>query len=209
MIHIERILCPIDFSEFSARAYDYAQSLARHYQANLFLNHIVDFGIPPYEYYTPAVDYNELFQKLCADARDHLQEFAKSHTRNGVHPECFVQEGGVTDSILSFAEAQMVDLIVMGTHGLKGLDRVTLGSVAEKVLRKACCPVLVVRKAGHDFIGPGSTQESDPVAQDHLLYGFFRPFEPGVGICALGNNGVRRRAHPAPRIGEHARFGRH
>jgi nucleotide-binding universal stress UspA family protein len=159
MLHIEQILCPIDFSEFSARAYDYAQSLARHYQANLFLNHIVDFGIPPYEYYTPAVDYNELFQKLCADARDHLQEFAKSHTRNGVHPECFVQEGGVTDSILSFAEAQMVDLIVMGTHGLKGLDRVTLGSVAEKVLRKACCPVLVVRKAGHDFISPGSTQE--------------------------------------------------
>jgi nucleotide-binding universal stress UspA family protein len=160
MLRIERILCPIDFSEFSARAYDYAQSLARHYQAKLFLNHVVDFGIPPYEYYTPAVDYNELFQKLCADSRDQLQEFAKTHTRNGVQPECFVQEGAVTDSILSFAEAQRVNLIVMGTHGLKGLDRVTLGSVAEKVLRKACCPVLVVRKPGPDVVASESAQSS-------------------------------------------------
>jgi nucleotide-binding universal stress UspA family protein len=160
MLRIERILCPIDFSEFSARAYDYAQSLARHYQANLFLNHVVDFGLPPYEYYTPAIDFDEVFRKTCADARDRLQEFAKSHTRNSIQPECFVQEGAVTDSILSFAEAQKVDLIVMGTHGLKGLDRVTLGSVAEKVLRKAPCPVLVVRKPGPEVVAPKGGESS-------------------------------------------------
>jgi len=168
MLRIERILCPIDFSECTARAYDYAQSLARHYQANLFLNHVVDFGLPPYEYYTPAIDFEEVFRTTCADARGQLQEFARSHTRIGVQPECFVQEGAVTDSVLSFAEAQMVDLIVMGTHGLKGLDRVALGSVAEKVLRKARCPVLVVRKAGHDFISPGSAQE--PIQLRKILF---------------------------------------
>jgi nucleotide-binding universal stress UspA family protein len=65
-----------------------------------------------------------------------------------------MHEGAVTDSILSFAEAQKVNLIVMGTHGLKGLDRVTLGSVAEKVLRKARCPVLVIPKPGHDVVAP-------------------------------------------------------
>jgi nucleotide-binding universal stress UspA family protein len=160
MLRIERILCPIDFSEFSARAYDYAQSLARHYQAKLFLNTVVDFGLPPYEYHTPAIDLTEVFRQTCADARERLQEFAKSHTRNGIQPECFVQEGAVTDSILSFAEAQLVDLIVMGTHGLKGLDRVTLGSVAEKVLRKAHCPVLVVRKPESDLGTPIGAQSS-------------------------------------------------
>ena len=157
---VERILCPIGFSEFSARAYDYAQSLAWHYQAKLFLNHVVDFGLPPYEYYAPAVDLNEVFRKTCADARYQLLESAKSLTKNGVQPECFVQEGAVTDAILSFAETQGVDLIVMGTHGRKGFDRVTLGSVAEKVLRKACCPVLVVRKPGPDVVASESAQSS-------------------------------------------------
>jgi nucleotide-binding universal stress UspA family protein len=146
MLRIERILCPIDFSEFSASAYDYAQSLARHYRAAVFLQHVVDIILPPWPYYPPVNYLDADFRKICADAREQLQEFAKSHTRNGVQPECFVQEGEVTDSVLSFAEAQLVDLIVMGTHGRKGFDRVTLGSVAEKVLRKARCPVLVVRK---------------------------------------------------------------
>ena len=164
-------------SEFFARlisrnfqrvAYDYAQSLARHYQATVFLQHVVDFIIPPYAYYTPASYLAVDFRKICADAREQLQEFAKSHTRNGVQPECFVQEGEVTDSILSFAEAQMVDLIVMGTHGLKGLDRVTLGSVAEKVLRKARCPVLVVHKPGPEAVAAEGAQ--NPVELRRVIF---------------------------------------
>jgi nucleotide-binding universal stress UspA family protein len=158
MLHIERILCPVDFSESSLTAYDYAQSLARHYQARLFLQHVVDFILPSYDYYAPASYLDEMFRKICADTRGQLQEFAKSHMRNGVQPECLVYEGAVTDSILSFAEAQKVDLIVMGMHGLKGPDRVTLGSVAEKVLRKARCPVLVVRRPERDSVSPGRAQ---------------------------------------------------
>ena len=160
MLRIERILCPIDFSEFSASAYDYAQSLARHYQATVYLQHVVDIILPPWPYYPPVNYLDADFRKICADAREQLQEFAKSHTRNGVQPECFVQEGEVTDSVLSFAEAQMVDLIVMGTHGRKGFDRVTLGSVAEKVLRKARCPVLVVHKPEPELAAARGAQDS-------------------------------------------------
>ena len=94
MLRIERILCPVDFSESSARAYDSAQSLARHYQAKLFLQHVVDFSLPPYAYYADAVYIDELFQTIRDGARKQLQDFAKSHTRNGVQPECFVHEGG-------------------------------------------------------------------------------------------------------------------
>jgi len=158
MLRIERILCPVDFSEPSARAYGSAQSLARHYQAKLFLQHVVDFKLPSYAYYADAVYITELFQAIRDSARKQLQCFAKSHARNGVQPECFVQEGGVTDSILSFAAAQKVDLIVMGTHGCKGVDRATLGYAAEKVLRKARCPVLVSRKPGPAAVAADGAQ---------------------------------------------------
>jgi nucleotide-binding universal stress UspA family protein len=146
MLRIQRILCPVDFSEHSARAYDSAQSLARHYHARLYLQHVVDFVLPSYAYYADAIYITELFETLRNGARKRLHDFAKSHTRTGVQPECLVQEGEVTDSILSFAAVQKADLIVMGTHGLKGVERATLGSVTEKVLRKARCPVLVSRK---------------------------------------------------------------
>ena len=149
MLLIERILCPVDFSAPSARAYDSAQSLARYYHARLFLQHVVDFVLPSYAYYADAVHIAELFETIRGGARKQLHDFAKSHTRTGVQPECCVHEGGVTDSILSFAAAQKVDLVVMGTHGRKGVDRAALGSVAEKVLRKARCPVLVSRKPQH------------------------------------------------------------
>ena len=158
MLRIERILCPVDFSEPSARAYDSAQSLARNYQARLFLQHVVDFILPSYAYYADAVYISELFQTIRDGARKQLQAFAKSHTRNGVQPECVVQEGAVTDSIFSFAAAHKVDLIVIGTHGLKGGDRAALGSVTEKVLRKACCPVLVSRKPGNTVVAPDGGQ---------------------------------------------------
>ena len=160
MLRIERILCPVDFSEPSARAYDSAQSLARHYQAKLFLQHVVDFVLPAYAYYADAVYINELFRTIRDGARKQLLDFAKSHTRSDVHPECLVHEGSATNSILSFAAAQDVDLIVMGTHGLKGFDRAALGSVTEKVLRKAHCPVLVSRRRGQGVAAPEVGQDA-------------------------------------------------
>jgi nucleotide-binding universal stress UspA family protein len=160
MLRIERILCPVDFSESSVRAHNHAQSLARHYQAKLFLQHVVESVLPFYEYYAPANYFDEIFQRIRNDAREQLQNFAKSHSRNGVQPECLVHEGAVADSILSFAEAEKVDLIVMGTHGLKGVDRAILGSVADKVLRKAHCPVLVIPETGPHVVASEGTQDS-------------------------------------------------
>jgi len=160
MPQIKQILCPIDFSESSARAYDSAQSLARHYQAKLFLQHVVDLALPSYAYYADAVYITDFFQTIRDGARKQLQDFARAHTKCGVRPECLVNEGGVTDSILSFAADQKVDLIVVGPHGLKGADRVALGSVAEKVLRKANCPVLVSRKTVQGSPTPEGAQDS-------------------------------------------------
>ena len=168
MPQIERILCPIDFSEFSEKAYDYAQSLAWHYRATLYLQHVIDSLTPLYPYQAYPDAYEELCRNLRAAAERQLQEFAEKHARHGIVPECRVADGAVPDLILGLADAQAVNLIVMGTHGLRGLDHLTLGSVTEKVLRKAHCPVLAVRKPAHDLVPPAG--EPDVIYLRRILY---------------------------------------
>ena len=168
MPKIERILCPVDFSEFSDKAYDYAQSVAWHYKATLFLQHVIDSLAPPFHRNPFPDSYNEICQALRAGAERQLQEFAEKQTREGILPHCSVKDGVATELILEFAEAQAVNLIVMGTHGLRGIDRLTLGSVTEKVLRKARCPVLAIRKPAHDLVIPG--EKPDLIRLHRILY---------------------------------------
>jgi nucleotide-binding universal stress UspA family protein len=159
MLKIERILCPIDFSEFSLKAYHYAQSLAWHYKATLFLQHVVG-PLPAAFTLDPLPDSTrEISQKLCAGAEQQLQEFARNNAKRGIQPKCSAGEGVPTDLILHFAETHAINLIVMGTHGLRGIDHLMLGSVTEKVLRKACCPVLVVGKPANDLVTAGGEPE--------------------------------------------------
>jgi nucleotide-binding universal stress UspA family protein len=158
MPQVERILCPVDFSDSSVIAFDYAQSLAFHYHATLFLQHVVESLMPYDTYYAFPDSYMEGCQRIREGAKKQLEEFAKAHRRGEIQLQCEVQDGVATDSILSLAEANAVDLIVMGTHGLRGIDHLVLGSVTEKVLRKARCPVLAVRKPAHGL----STQVGGP-----------------------------------------------
>ena len=209
MLQIERILCPIDFSEFSVTAYDYAQSLAWHYKATLFLQYVIDSLTPYYPYFAYPDPYHELCRKLRADAEHQLQEFAKKHSWRGIEPHCSVQDGEATDLILGLAEAQEVNLIVMGTHGLGGIDHLALGSVTEKVLRKARCPVLAVRKPAHAFTPPRRRAGPCPATPDTLLHRFFRSFRASLGPCHLPGSRVRCRTHRASRVGRPPKFSRY
>lgn len=155
MMKIERIVCPVDFSEYSTKAYDYAYSLAKHYGAKLFLEHVVQPLQVPYPYYAfPDAMVNDVYWNVSSEAEKRMKELAAARAWNGLQPEWVIQKGFVPDTILEFAETQAANLIVMGTHGRRGIDRVTMGSVTEKVLRKARCPVLAVRKPTHDFVNP-------------------------------------------------------
>ena len=116
------------------------------------LEHVTESLTPMYPYYAFPNAYLEISQELRTHAEQQLKEFAKAHTRHGVQTECSAHEGVVANVILDLAEVQGVSLIVMGTHGLRGIDRVLLGSVTDKVLRKAHCPVLAVRKPAHDLV---------------------------------------------------------
>ena len=155
-LKIKRILCPIDFSEFSVSAYQHALSVAEHYQAKLVAQHIVElWRHPAADFVASAGLYEEYRQALRESGKEQLQEFVKKHTHDEIQPELVVQTGVAADSILSFAQLQKADVIVMGTHGRRGFDRLMLGSVTDRVMRTAPCPVLVASKPPQGSVAVG------------------------------------------------------
>ena len=156
MLEIKLILCPIDFSEFSERAYHHAVSLAEHYQAKLVAQHVVELWRHPSASFAASAGlYEDFEQALRENGKKQLREFVKNHTHDEIQPELVVQDGVAADSILSFAQAQKTDVIVMGTHGRRGFDRLMLGSVTDRVMRRALCPVLAICKPPHDSVAAG------------------------------------------------------
>ena len=156
MMHIHSILHATDFSEGSRNAFAVAYALARDYRAKLLLctvreTTLVAFGeygmVPP----PPGEDVAELHAKL----RSVVPE------RGTVAIEYHVTEGEPAVQIVDLAKENQVDLIVVGTHGRGGLERMLMGSVAEQILRKAPCPVLVVK---NPFPADVMVEEDEPTA---------------------------------------------
>ena len=145
MVEIRRLLCPVDFSDVSRHALDHAAAIAGWYDATVTALHVWHPGLypPPSAFAGP---YLNPVQGGDLDARLHaeLAEFVKAANPPLVDPELWVAEGPVADTIVARAAARKADLIVVGTHGTSGFERLVLGSVTEKVLRKAACPVLTV-----------------------------------------------------------------
>ena len=169
MREIRRVLCPIDFSEFSMRSYRYALSIASHYRATLFVQHVIELWRYPYADFAASVaSLDEFYRKLREGGEEQLQKFLKTCAHEEVQPEHVVQQGMAPDCILQLAEARQVDLIVMGTHGRRGFDRLMIGSVTERVMRRASCPVLAVNKPSHDFID--SNQRPGAVHLNRILF---------------------------------------
>jgi nucleotide-binding universal stress UspA family protein len=143
MLTLTHILCPTDFSEISTKAEAYATALASRYDAALHLLHVD----PP----TPiAAPYGEipvdirLFEEQRAQAQTELAAARERARAAGVAADTSVRGGHPAREILTVADELHADLIVLGTHGRGGFEHLLLGSVAEKVMRKAPCPVMVV-----------------------------------------------------------------
>jgi len=155
-LNIKLILCPIDFSEFSESAYQHALSVAEHHRAKLVAQHIVEmWRHPSGDFAASAGVYEEYSQALRESSKKQLQEFVENHPHDEIQPELVVQTGVAADSILSFAQLQKADVIVMGTHGRRGFDRLMLGSVTDRVMRTAPCPVLVASKPPQGSVAVG------------------------------------------------------
>ena len=149
---VRRILVPIDFSDHAYRALLHARALARQLDARLLLLHVIE------DTFHPAF-YGLALQSIY-DVDPHIEEKALAHLKTvleragGAEAEAdFVVRYGVAPAVvLDVAEELHADLIVMGTHGLTGLERFFLGSVTEKVVRGAQCPVFTVKSFGKMLI---------------------------------------------------------
>lgn len=138
------ILVPIDFSPYSEKALDYAIDLAKSLQARLTLLHVVDtisWGVAQAEAMIPP----SVWQELETGIAEHMETFHQRTHDAGLQGETLTIRGTPFDTIIDIAKDRGVDLIVMGTHGRTGLPHVLVGSVTERVVRLAPCPVLVTR----------------------------------------------------------------
>jgi nucleotide-binding universal stress UspA family protein len=142
----KRICCPVDFSDASRAAMEVAADLARRFGAELQLLHA--YPIPGYTFPDGSVVASpKMMQDLADQAQKHLEEWRAEAERlvGGPHVTAQKAVGEPAAEILEAASEARADLIVMGTHGRTGLEHALMGSIAERVVRRAHCPVLTVR----------------------------------------------------------------
>ena len=153
MIRITQVLCPVDFSDISQHALDHAAAIACWYDARLTLLFV--FANLPTMDLPPLVLEDAERQRLVADMR---RMAARVPVPVQVRLDFRVREGSVHDEILAESTETHADLLVLGTHGRSGFQRLFLGSVTEKVIRKAACPTLVVPPRAADVPSNASVQ---------------------------------------------------
>ena len=155
MIRLTKLLVPTDFSEDSEQAARYAVELAKRFQAEIHCIHVVDIPadlLSTSDYYMTGPSEGFLDQ-IREESKKNLEAFAKKNLE-GTQVRTAFLEGSPFVEIIRYARNQEIDLVVIATHGRTGLRHVLFGSVAEKVVRKAPCPVLVVKREEHDFVLP-------------------------------------------------------
>jgi nucleotide-binding universal stress UspA family protein len=143
MIRMRRILCPTDFSDCARRALEHAAALAGWYEARLTVLYVSSLT-PSVVGFPPMVSPITLEPLSRERLLEQLRAFAGPALAAGVQCDFAIREGPAAREIAEEARACAADLVVIGTHGRGGFERLVLGSVTEKVLRKAPCPVLTV-----------------------------------------------------------------
>ncbi len=153
MIKIERILVPVDFSKFSQHALRYGCEFAQEFNAELHLLHVLhDLVQVVPETGTPLPPPDTFFEELRASAKESLEKLPGDLWKGEKPVVRELRVGSPFWEIIQYAKEKNIDLIVLGTHGRGALAHLLLGSVAEKVVRKAPCPVLTVRHPEHEFL---------------------------------------------------------
>ncbi|MBT3355235.1 MAG: universal stress protein [Candidatus Scalindua sp.] len=152
MISLKKILCPIDHSDCSKEALKYAVSLAMKDEAKLLLLHVID--IRSFNEGLDAMSTQIPNEETLEQLRVKLLDCIPEEIRDDMDVEATVIQGIPFAEIISTAKKKEIDMIVIGSHGRTGLKHMMMGSVSEKVVRKAPCPVLTVRQPGHEFVMP-------------------------------------------------------
>jgi nucleotide-binding universal stress UspA family protein len=144
-MQFRHILAPTDFSEYSKQAVASALELAKKFGAKLSILHVVELPPYPVEGYVPPSVTTTFMEDLEREASQELAQLAPEAESTGVEVARLVTVGSPYRKIIDMAEADAVDLIVMATAGRTGFSRLVMGSIAERVVRTASCPVLTIR----------------------------------------------------------------
>lgn len=148
---IKSILVPIDFSKASLKALVYAESLCQQFGATMTLLYVIEpIAAADFMYAFPLTLGDD---EMRAKAKASIEKFArKNRVRRSLVEKALVRSGRPFHEICEAARTLKVDLIVISTHGYSGINHAIMGSVTERVVRHAPCPVLVVRESERDFI---------------------------------------------------------
>ena len=156
MLTLKDILVATDFSECSGTALTYARELAHRFGARLHVLHALE--VPQLQFLgTDALSMNvqELRVQMEADARADLDRLITPDDRRDLRAVTVIRDRQTpTEAITQYAADEHIDLVVVGTHGRRGFSHLVMGSVAEKVVRSAPCPVLTVRQHEREFVVP-------------------------------------------------------
>jgi nucleotide-binding universal stress UspA family protein len=168
MVTLNKILVATDFGEASAAALRYGRELATAFAATLHVLHVAEdlsvagVGVNGYAGLPP-----EVLQDIERAARRHNEELLTDDDRRLLKAQAItITSNRFAAAIVDYARANAIDLIVVGTHGRRALSRMMLGSVAERVVRTAPCPVLTVHSLQHEFVttGAGMTPEQAAIS---------------------------------------------
>lgn len=144
MKEFKKILFPVDLSESSAKIVPYVQSVAKKFDAKihiLFVARVFDYftGI-----YVPVPSITTMGKDIIDGAEKRLYEFMDEHFSAFPNTKTAVVAGDASEEIIKYIEGRHIDLVIMGTHGRKGMDKIIFGSVADRIVKTAPVPVMVV-----------------------------------------------------------------
>lgn len=164
MIRIKNVLVATDFSEQAQSALEYGRELARTYDATLHVIHVVEDIVARYSTDISGTVLVDALQSLEDSARSDLNALITDDDRRGLraHTVLFTSVAPA-ETIVAYAKGEAIDVIVIGTHGRSGLAHLFMGSVAERVVRFAPCPVLTVHHPEHEFLAPDALASASKV----------------------------------------------
>lgn len=151
-IDLNRILVPIDFSGHSRKALQYAIPFARQFSASIDLIYVVEPTVYPADFSFGQVGFPAIEDELRKRAAEELDELLRHEIGRRVPARRAIRTGKAFYEINQYAREEKMDLIIIATHGHTGIEHALFGSTAEKVVRKAPCPVLVVRNDEREFV---------------------------------------------------------
>lgn len=152
-LQIKKVLVPIDFSDYSKSSLRYAVNFAKQFNSVIYLIYVVEPVIYPPDFSMGQIAIPSVNAEWDERAKEELERLAKTEIPEGVKVKTILKNGKPFLEIIETAKEEDIDLIIIATHGHSGVEHILFGSTAEKVVRKAPCPVLTLREPikGFDF----------------------------------------------------------